>query len=237
VTSRLRHRLVRYAASGVVGTTLLAGTSGAVPAPSPLSPRSDVVSSAHPTTTAPSVRKETARTAWVGGAATRVNSVATTSATCDGCQGGAVSVQVVEVAWGWQVQADNVATAWAQCPGCGAGAVSVQVVLLRHPADLTANNRSLAVTGACSGCTARAAAYQVVVHATGEPVDPDRLREELAAWASQELDGPDRTPRARARTTSPPGPPPQRRLAGLERRVADLVDGAVLRSRAAVRTS
>lgn len=233
MTARLRHRLVRHVAAGVVATTLLAGTSGAAPAASPLSPRSDVVTSAHPTSSTPSVRTETARTAWVGGAGTRANAVATTSATCDGCQGAAVSVQVVEVAWGWQVSADNVATAWAQCPGCGADAVSVQVVLLRHPADLRANNRSLAVTGGCAGCTARAAAYQVVVHATGESADPDRLREELAAWASQELDGPDVTPRSRATGSAPP---PQRRLAGLERRVADLVDGAVLRSRVAVRT-
>lgn len=236
MTPRLRHRLVRYIASVVVGTTLLAGTSGAAPAApaaSPLSPRSDVVSSAHPTSTTLTVHKETARTAWVGGARTRANAVATTSATCDGCQGAAVSVQVVEVAWGWQVQADNVATAWAQCRGCAGGAVSVQVVLLRHPADLTANNRSLAVTGDCDRCTARAAAYQVVVHATGEPADPDRLREELAAWASQELDGPDGTPRSRTRTSAHP---PQRRLAGLERQVTRLVDGEVLRSRAAVRT-
>lgn len=233
MTPRLRHRLVRYIASGAVGTTLLAGASGAAPAASPLSPHSDVVSSAHPTTTTPTVRKETARTAWVGGARTRANAVATTSATCDGCQGAAVSVQVVEVAWGWQVQADNVAAAWAQCRGCAGSAVSVQVVLLRHPADLTANNRSLAVTGDCHRCTARAAAYQVVVHATGEPADPDRLREELAAWASQELDGPDGAPRSRTRTSEHP---PRRRLAGLERQVTGLVDGEVLRSKAAVRT-
>lgn len=230
---RVRHRLVRYVGAGVVGTTLLAGTSGAVPAAAPLSPRSDVVSSAHPTATAPTVRRETARTAWVGGARTRANAVAATSATCDGCRGAAVSVQVVEVAWGWQVQADNVATAWARCRGCAGDAVSVQVVLLRHPADLTTNNRSLAVTGDCRQCTARAVAYQIVMHATGERTDPDLLREELAAWASQELDGRDGTPRSRTLTA---GPRSHHRLAGLERRVAGLVGGAVLRSRAAVRT-
>lgn len=231
MTPPLRHRLARYLTAAVVGTTLLAGTSGAAPAGSPLSPRSDVVSSAHPTATTPTVRKETSRTAWVGGARTRANAVATTSATCDGCRGAAVSVQVVEVTWGWQVQADNVATAWARCQGCAGGAVSVQVVLLRHPADLTANNRSLAVTGDCSGCTARAAAYQVVVHATGERTDPEKLREELVVWASQELHG--AIPGPRARTSAPP---PQRRLAGLERRVKRLVHGAVLRSKAVVRT-
>lgn len=232
MTPRLRVRLVRYVASGVVGATLLAGTSGAVPGSSPLSPRSDVVSSAHPTSRTSTVHHETVRTAWVGGARTHANAVATTSAVCEGCRGTAISVQVVEVAWGWRVQADNVATAWAQCRGCEGDAVSVQVVLLRHPAALVTNNRSLAVTADCSRCTARAEAYQVVMHATGEPSDPDLLREELAAWASQEIRDPVETPRSRTLTVAPR----PRRLAGLERRVAELVDGAVLRSRAAVRT-
>lgn len=232
MSRRLLHQLVRYAAAAAVGSALLAGTSGAGPAPGPRTSRSDVVSSAHPTPTAPTVHEETVRTAWVLGSRSRANAVATTSAICDGCRGTAVSVQVVEVIRGRQVEADNVATAWARCRDCTVDAVSVQVVLLHRPAALTTNNRALAVTGDCQRCSARSAAYQVVMDATGHSPDLRRLREEVAAWATRRPGAADTRPRLRSDTSAPAS---QRRLAGLERRVTALVDGAVLSSGAAVR--
>jgi hypothetical protein len=233
VSPRLRRRAVRYAVVGVVGTALLAGTSGAAPAPPATSGRADVVSAAHPTSADRTVHEETVRIVSILGLRPRANAVATTSAGCRGCQGAAVTVQVVEVAGGWRAQADNVASAWARCRGCTAEAMSVQLVVLRRAATLTTHNRALAVTGDCRECTTRAAAYQVVLDTNGKTVDLDRLRDEVVAWAAQQPDAPEGG--VRARDTAAP-PRPQRLLAGLERRVSRLVDGAVLRSRAAVRT-
>jgi len=234
MSPRLWRRLAHYAAAGVVGTTLLAGASGAVaPAPAALPSRSDVVSSAHPTAADPTVRQETVRTAGILGLRPRVNAVATTSATCAGCRGDAVAVQVVEVMGGWRVAADNVATAWARCRGCTADAVSVQLVLLHRSGGLTTNNRALAVTGDCRRCSAGAAAYQIVLDATGAPANLDRLRDEVAAWAAQQPGATETAPRSRTRAVARR---PQELLSELERQVTRFVDGAVLESRVAART-
>jgi hypothetical protein len=111
--------------------------------------------------------------------------------------------------------------------------VSVQLVLLRRPAAITVNNRALAVTAGCTGCTANAVAYQLVMQAPEPGADLDRLRDTLTAWAGRQV--------ARAGAEPPPGAATMRRqadrrLAGLERKVGVLVGGAVLKSAVDVRS-
>jgi hypothetical protein len=231
MSTALRRRLARYCAAGLVGTTVLAGTSAATAPSFPLSQRDDLVSSAHPTQADPEVRDETVRAVTVVGMRPRAAAAATASADCHGCHGTAVTVQVVRVGWGRQVTADNVAAAWARCRACGGHATSVQVVLLPRPAAVAVTNRALAVTAGCDGCTARAAAYQVVVHAPAQPVDLDRLVAELAAWAERQPAA-GTEPRSAARTMRRQA---RHDLIGLERRVTRLVPGTVLDSAAAVR--
>jgi hypothetical protein len=234
MSPRLRRRLARHAAAGVIITTLLAGTSAATAPPPRPSQRADLVSSAHPTPAAPSVRDDALRSLSIQLPWSRASAVATTSATCDGCDGTAVTVQVVRVTgWPMEVEVDNVATAWASCRDCSGDALSIQLVLLRRIPALTANNRALAVTARCQGCTARAAAYQVVVRSTGLPADLDRVPAELAAWAGRQPAPPRTEPGSSARTVHRQA---QRRLTGLERQVTRLVGGVVLNSDATVRT-
>jgi hypothetical protein len=160
--------------------------------------RLDTVSSAQPTDVAPSVSDDAYVARWVDRRTAELDSVATSSATCDGCRGEARTVQVVDARRARHVHADNVATGWSQCTDCGGSAVSVQVVLTRgHRLDLTANNRALAVNTACDGCDSSAAAYQVVLSVRGW-VDVRGLRDEVVDWVEAGQPAAEASPNARS---------------------------------------
>ncbi|MGZ8736704.1 MAG: hypothetical protein ACXWXO_01650 [Nocardioides sp.] len=233
MSTRPWRRTVRYACAGALAAVLLTSTSAATAPPFELPRQTDLVASAHPTPTDLTVRDEALETVSIMGNRPRADAVATASATCDGCHGAAVAVQVAWVVWGWRLRADNVATAWASCTDCAGDAVSVQLVLLRGPAALTVNNRALAVTTGCAGCTANAAAYQIVVQAPAHPADLDGLRGTLAVWAGRQAARSGAEPAPGARTMRRQA---ERGLAGLERKVAGLVGGAVLKSSVDVRS-
>jgi hypothetical protein len=97
------------------------------------------------------------------GRAIRATAVATTSVTCDGCTGMAVTTQVLYAGRVTSIRPDNVAAAWSQCTGCSGYALSLQVVIARSVRSVTAGNRSLAVNAACLRCHTAAAAVQIIV--------------------------------------------------------------------------
>ena len=134
---------------------------------------------------------------------------------------------------GLAAEGRQLATAWASCDDCAGDAVSVQLVLLRGPAALTVNNRAIAVTTGCAGCTANAAAYQLVVQAPAHPADLDDFAAPSQSGAGRRLPAP-----APIRPRAPERCAGRRNvgLAGLERKVTGLVGGAVLKSAVDVRS-
>jgi hypothetical protein len=98
----------------------------------------------------------------MAGRSVRASAVATSSATCDGCTGNAVTVQVIYARKVSTLAIDNVAAAWASCSACQGSALSLQVVIARKVGIVRANNRSLAVNANCMGCRTAAAAVQIV---------------------------------------------------------------------------
>jgi hypothetical protein len=104
------------------------------------------------------LRFDTAR-----GHAVQITGTATTSVTCDGCTGDAVTLQVIYLRKGTTFVARNAAVAWAaDCTGCSGSALSVQVVIARSAAGVSAANRALALNAGCVRCRTTAAAVQLV---------------------------------------------------------------------------
>jgi hypothetical protein len=94
----------------------------------------------------------------------RIAGTATASVTCDGCDGHAVTVQVVSADRAKRLTVRNVAAAWAaDCTGCDGSAVTVQVVMARSARAVEAANRALALNAGCTDCHTAAAAVQLVV--------------------------------------------------------------------------
>ena len=179
MTTRLPRQLGPAALVAVLGLGLPLSGSRA-----PAQTHGDVAASAHATPARP--EPQDARSTEVrlraGGHA---RASATSSATCDGCDGLAATVQVVHVRPGGSV--DNVAVAWSTCVGCSARSVALQVVLVTGPsrAGVALTNRALAVNAACTSCTSEAVAVQyVVVGGNGQPLSR-RLRAELADLATR----------------------------------------------------
>ncbi len=122
----------------------------------------------------------------------KVDGVATTSLTCDGCTGKAQTLQVVYLTRNGTFTADNVAAAWASgCTGCAGWSLSLQVVLARATHQVTAANRALALNASCVNCSTAAAAIQIVVVApSGRRLSPKAiasvyaLRQQLVAELS-----------------------------------------------------
>jgi len=229
VSPRSWRRLATRLLAAVLVVPLL-GVASAASAPLPRhGGDGDLVASAHADASGPTVLDEAVQTVRPDGPGARADSVATASATCDGCRARAVTVQVVRAdrGWRWWVASDNVATAWAVCHDCSAQAVAVQVVLVSRPGALGVDNRALAVTAGCTRCTVDAVAYQLVVRPDAPGLDPGTLEHRLLSWARSQPGG----------TSPPPGARTTDRthgsdLVGLESAVLDLVGGTVLRSHA-----
>jgi hypothetical protein len=128
------------------------------------------------------------------GGSIRGSAVATSSATCDGCQATAVTMQVIYTRHVHAMTVDNVAAAWSSCTACSGSALSLQVVIARKAGLVRANNRSLALNVACVQCSTAAAAVQIVVIAPSMRElsqqalnDIAALRDELAAELATQL--------------------------------------------------
>jgi hypothetical protein len=145
----------------------------------------DLVASANPGTPGSSDTDRTAMFERARGKRVQADAVASSSATCDGCRGTAVAVQVVYVNKAKKGTADNLANAWSSCSDCRTTSVSVQVVVVRPGTTLTVRNRAFAVNAACSGCTASAVAVQFVVVTSKHHAFSRNGRQQLEALASQ----------------------------------------------------
>ncbi len=163
----------------------------------------DLTAAAHPSVARPDVVDEAFATSWPLWSAVKADTSATASATCDGCHGDAVALQILYVDKAHNAEVDNAAVAWSQCQDCRATATSVQLVVIRYGRDITANNRALSANAACVRCVSNALALQLVV------VDPDGERltreeeQELRAWVdgqAESLKAP--PPSAAARRTA-----------------------------------
>ncbi len=218
---------VRAAAVLAVLAGVLLGTSSAAPASwggRRPAPRLDLVSSAQPSPSAPSVRHAASSAAWSWRSRVAAHAVATSSADCAGCRGEARTVQLVYAARARTLRVDNVAVAWSSCTGCGARAVSVQLVLThRRPERTDAHNRALALNASCTGCTTSAVAYQLVL-ATRRWPDPSALRAQVRSWLE-----------AGTPTPGPAGLDARRRLRDLAGRVVARTQGRVLHRSVRVR--
>lgn len=122
------------------------------------------------------------------------SSVATSN--CDGCDAQSTALQVVYFDGGSSASADNTATAWSSCVGCASSAVSVQLVVARSAVPITVNNRALALSAVCAGCTTTSAAIQFVIAGDTKrqlseqaKVLISRIQAELADRMSQSVPG------------------------------------------------
>ncbi|MBD8868836.1 hypothetical protein [Nocardioides donggukensis] len=146
----------------------------------------DLTAAAHPTEANPTVLDKASRTKWIGWRPLAVDTSATSSATCDGCRGDAVTLQLVYAHRPGDVALDNAAVAWSQCTDCRATALSVQVVMVRGGHEVTANNRALALNAACEGCLSNSLAVQLVVlDADGDELSHE-AEDALRAWVDEQ---------------------------------------------------
>ena len=116
------------------------------------------------------------------------HAVATSSATCDGCAGESIALQVLYLPRATQADLDNAAErpGPASASSATSTALSVQVVVLREWSRLVPNNRAMAVNAACEGCRTAAAAFQLVVVAPEvQRMSRDALAE-LEAWVDEQ---------------------------------------------------
>jgi hypothetical protein len=108
----------------------------------------------------------------------KIDGVATSSLTCDGCSAQSVTQQVIYSRGARSLTADNVATAWATtCTGCSGWALSLQVVVARTGDAVAANNRSFSANVTCVQCSTSSLAVQIVI------VSPTARRLSRAAHA------------------------------------------------------
>lgn len=136
-----------------------------------------------------SANEQSLRDQDTASATVKLDAVATSSITCDGCTATSVTAQLVYVRHARALTADNVATAWsASCSGCRGWALSLQVVIARAGKTVTAANRSLAANVTCVGCSTSAIAVQIIVVAPNARrlswaarAQLDALRDELIA--------------------------------------------------------
>lgn len=162
-------RLIRVATACAVATVAALIVAGSTSADPP--PRHDFTAAAVAIPVVPgtnaddnAIRFETAH-----GHSAKIDGIATSSLSCNGCSAHALTVQVVYARRTHAVIADNVATAWAsQCAGCSGWAVALQIVVARSASSVTAANRALAFTTVCDQCNVRAAAVQIVVVAASD---------------------------------------------------------------------
>ena len=153
-------------------TAMTANVIRPLPLPGTKGSGSDLVASAQPTAVDPQAADNETATLTLNRPG-KANTVATASATCDGCAGTATATaQVRFLPAAGSIRADNVATAWnANCENCSAQAVSIQVVTARFAADVTVTNRALAINVACTRCDSTAVAIQYVLVGV-DPIPP-----------------------------------------------------------------
>ncbi len=151
---------------------MTADVIGPLPLPGAGGLRPDLVASAQPTAADPQTT-DSQTTALILNRPSKANTVATASATCDGCAGTATAAAHVRfLPAAGSIRADNVATAWnANCENCSAQAVSIQVVTARTAASVTVTNRALAINATCTRCDSTAVAIQYVLFGAG-PIRP-----------------------------------------------------------------
>lgn len=182
----------RAGVAPVVLTALLlvATASGSSPAArhDPEPPSLDLLTSAHPTSSQPTVSDVAFDNVRARGAAIEADAAALTSTTCDGCAGESSTLQVVYVPRAGEARVDNVANAWAQeCRGCTSTALSVQVVVLRGRPVAVPNNRALSLTAACTSCRTSALAFQVVLVSDRATALTGSAVAELQAWFDEQV--------------------------------------------------
>lgn len=146
-----------------------------VVSPSPIHPVASRIrvleasSSAVPTPWRPAVRDVEDSTRRTGAREVHASAKAVARTTCDGCQGDAVTLQVVHLFGSRQVTANNLASARSSCTGCGASALSVQVVIAFRPQVVRVDNAARAINTSCTRCNTDAAAYQFVLVSDSMP--------------------------------------------------------------------
>lgn len=204
-----RRAVVAYAALAALLLVVAAGASSPAAHPDPDPRHLDLVSSAQPTSAEPAVGDVAFDESRVRGPEVKVDAVATTSATCDGCTGDSTTLQVLYLPRSDRARLDNTATAWTQgCTACTGTALSVQVVVLRGRPVAVPNNRALAVTAGCVGCGAAAAAFQLVVVADrARALSPEAMAE-LRAWVDEQAAALHATVPAAPQPTPEPSPTP-----------------------------
>ena len=178
---------LRLAVYGVLCLALVSGSAAAGALGGNGRKDLDLTASAHPSAALPGAADRATAVRWSDRPGVKADAVATSSATCDGCDGESIALQVLYLPWATQADLDNAATAWSsECLQCDARALSVQVVVLREWSRLVPNNRAMAVNAACESCRTAAAAFQLVV------VTPDVQRmsrdalAELEAWVDEQ---------------------------------------------------
>jgi predicted metal-binding protein len=182
-------RVAAYAATLAIGL----GAWGVVPALS--DDRShdrdnvDLLASANPAEEGAAVTDEAFDTrARTAARYAKADASAVATATCVGCTGDAVALQVVRMNHPREAAADNVATAWSTCDNCSSTALSVQVVLLKRAGEVRANNRAAAVNAGCADCTADSLAVQLVVQTTtSKPMSKSAVAE-LEQWVEEQAE-------------------------------------------------
>lgn len=170
-------RLIRVAAACAVGTVAAVVVAGSTAADPPQRRDFTAAAVAIPVQPGTNANDSTIRFQTAHGWTAKIDSVATSSLSCDGCSAQASTVHVVYAPRTSALVADNVATAWAsECAGCSGWALSLQIVVARSASEVTAANRALSFTTLCDHCSVRAAAVQIVVIATsGRQLTPGQM--------------------------------------------------------------
>ena len=180
---------LRLAVYGVLCLTLVSGSASATARRHDTSERKDLdlTASAQPSSALATTADTASDITWSSRREVKADTVATSTATCDGCTGDSTALQVLYLPRATQADLDNSAVAWAtQCLDCGATALSVQVVVLRGGSTLVPNNRAMAVNAACERCGSAAAAFQLVVVAPRVHRLPSESLAQLQSWFDQQ---------------------------------------------------
>lgn len=217
---------LRLAVYGVLCLTLVSGSAGATVGSRDTYPRKDLdlTASSQPSSAGPKVTDTAMTVTWTFSQVAKADTVATSSATCDGCAGDAAALQVLYLPRAAQADLDNAATAWSQqCVECGATALSVQVVVAREASRVTPNNRAMAVNAACERCDSASAAFQLVVLAPEVHRMSDEALDELRTWFAEQAAAL-QAPAPWERRRSAEGTDPEQALDSLERLVNGELD-------------
>lgn len=218
----------------VVVSVLLSGAADAAPRAAPTPQRQlDLVASAQPSDQRRVDHDSAFSEEMVRGRSVKVDTAATTTTLCHGCNGQSTALQVVYVPGPARARFDNIASAWSlDCWDCTASALSVQVVVVGKRTRTRPTNRALAAGQACASCLTASAAFQVVVQVDRVARLPEALLAEIRVWFDTQAAGlraPGATPSLRGARRSA-----NRSLLRLRRTVVAGLDGRTLSARVQV---